>query len=56
VSYPTTVNVAGYTGGTTVTVKSYGIGATDVTTTTTTGTGTVVTVTVPPYSLTALVF
>lgn len=55
-SYPTTVNVAGYTGGTTVTVKSYGIGASDVTTTTATGTGTAVTVTVPPYSLTALVF
>ncbi len=55
-SYPATVNVTGYTGATAVTVKSYGIGATDVTTTTAAGTGTAVTVTVPPYSLTALVF
>jgi len=52
----TTLTVSGYTGGTSVTVKSFGIGSSDVTTSTITGTGTSVTLSVPAYSLTALIF
>jgi len=55
-TYPVTVNVSGYTGGTAVSTYTYGIGSTDVVTGTITGTGARVTCSVAPYSLTALIF
>jgi len=55
-TYPVTVNVSGYTGGSAVTTHTYGIGSTDVAASSLTGTGTVVTCTVAPYSLMALVW